>query len=665
MSAQTLVRFNPVSSTAIPPISRLLCWKLLQILNCRTLLLSTRLKAEEEIQDKNCKAIEGEMQPKNNEVKATTPVTVAPSQHTIEVTDSSNLYYNMIERKDINIFNQARGTQGICEGFNSDVEQGLHSEAVAVQREKHGVNELPALEKVTICGLIIEGLKDRIMQILIVAAVVSIIIGMTVPDRTGHVNRATGWTEGTAILVSVTVVVLITAVNDYKKAKKFEAMSAEHQKKQVDVVRDGERVAVDVSELVVGDVLWVRAGMQLPADGVLIDGQDLKCDESAVTGETDIMKKSTKTDPFLISGTAVTEGRGTILIINVGVNSFAGKLAMGVRGTPADTPLQVKLGWLAGMIGKIGLTAALLLFVVLTIKSIVLSATDPEEYPWSAVEYLRYFVVAVTLVVVAIPEGLPLAVTIALAYSMREMMKDNCLVRVLASCETMGGTNTICSDKTGTLTTNSMTVVQGWLAEDHFVFDGYGVDGGAGAAVTKSGATDAEFHSKREDVDFLCEVLALGSTCEELEADGETVWVGGNKTEHGLINFVKRIGRDYQAIRKPYDSRTRRIYPFSSVKKHMTAIVRKDGKWLVLVKGASEMVLEDCNALHSRTGAMVMDEECRAAMMQTIQQMADQGNRTIGIAYAETEDLGDFPDEEPSYEMTMLAIAGTVDVTTI
>mmetsp|Transcript_18500 Transcript_18500/g.32066 ORF Transcript_18500/g.32066 Transcript_18500/m.32066 type:complete len:1142 (+) Transcript_18500:48-3473(+) len=580
-----------------------------------------------------------------------------------------DVLYNMIERKDLAVFNDLGGTEGIATSLTSNLSKGLQTEQVHSHTQMYGVNQLPEQETVTFLGLVKEALADLMMRLLIIAAIISIIFGMFLPDPyTGEVNRKTGWIEGTAILMSVTIVVMVSAVNDYNKAKKFEEMSAEQSKKDVEVMRNGVKTSVDISELVVGDVMFVAAGMSMAADGVFLQGQDLKCDESAVTGETDIMKKSPAHDPFFISGTNVTEGEGLVLIINVGVNSFAGKLAMATRGSPADTPLQVKLGWLAEMIGKLGLAAAVLTFAVLSVKTVVSVVTwapspeQPDPIAWSVSPFLNHLLVSITLVVVAIPEGLPLAVTIALAYSMKSMMADNCLVRVLASCETMGGTNTICSDKTGTLTTNSMTVVQGWLAEDNFAFSGYGVTGGPNSAITESGAATVVFHSSPEQVDLMCEALALNSTCDELNQDGKMVWVGGNKTEHGLVGFVKRIGKDYKAMRNQYAAHDKRTYPFSSAKKRMTTIVRKNGKWLIFVKGASEMVLEDCTHVLSKSGeVMPADEDYKAGIIQVIQQMADQGNRTMAVAYAESSDNGAFPAEEPYPALTLLAITGIQD----
>uniref|UniRef100_A0A7S1NU91 P-type Cu(+) transporter n=1 Tax=Eutreptiella gymnastica TaxID=73025 RepID=A0A7S1NU91_9EUGL len=573
-----------------------------------------------------------------------------------------NALYTMIERKDLALFHEMGGVKCLSEKFNTADSAGLSSSQVTKNRSDYGENVLPDTERATFLGLIWEALKDLMMRLLIVAAIISIVFGMTLEDpKTGRVEREEGWIEGTAILISVALVVLVTATNDYSKAKKFQEMEAVQSKKDVEVIRDDAKVSIDVSELVVGDMLHVAAGMQMPADAIYIHGQDIKSDESAVTGESDIMKKNSDKDPFFISGTNITEGDGVVLIIGVGVNSFAGKLSMATRGVSPQTPLQVKLDRLAGMIGKGGMVAALLTFLVLSIKEVIKIATV-EGHVATPTAFLEYVMVSITLIVVAIPEGLPLAVTIALAYSMKSMMKDNCLVRVLAACETMGGTNAICSDKTGTLTTNQMTVVQGWLAGDNFVFTGYGVTGGENAAATAQGEK-VEMHSSEDNVKLLCAALSHNTACEELVGDdGQKVWVGGNKTEHGLLGLVNRIGQDYKAIRNSVKAADKRSYPFSSAKKRMTSILCMGNTWRVYVKGASEWILEDCTQALSRTGVEPVDAAYKAKMMAIIEQMADQGNRTIGVAYVDVPANGsNFPEEEPNYQYTLIGVMGIQD----
>eukprot|EP00906_Rhabdomonas_costata_P017392 RCo025102 len=364
----------------------------------------------------------------------------------------------MIPRKNLKRLAALGGLEGLAKKYlETDLKRGIEPLTIAQRKERFGVNQLPPAEEVTFLGLVWDALQDKMMQILIAAAVVSLILGLTVPDpHTGKIEYKTGWIEGAAILVSVTVVVLVTATNAYKKAQKFAELSRETQKKNVEVIREGVKITIPSTEIVVGDIMLVRAGDILQADGVLIDGVELRCDESTATGESDMVEKTytgERPDPFFLSGSNLNEGAGKCVVVAVGTKSFSGNLAMTTRTSGnSETPLQVKLGELADSIGWAGMNAAILTVSVLALKQIYYICQGHK--PFHLKPFLDFLIVGVTIVVVAIPEGLPLAVTIALAYSMRSMMADNCLVRVLASCETMGGATAICSDKTGTLTTN-------------------------------------------------------------------------------------------------------------------------------------------------------------------------------------------------------------------
>eukprot|EP00667_Euglena_gracilis_P002037 EG_transcript_2037 len=566
----------------------------------------------------------------------------------------TDLLYTMIERKDMALYHSLGGVEELAQRFQCHLSQGLTHEQVAVQRERFGCNVLPHADTASLCALVWAALGDPMMRILILAAAVSIGFGLTLADpHTGEVNRATGWVEGAAILVSVALVVLVTAGNDYTKAKKFEAMAVEQAKRSVEVVRDGATLSVDVSELVVGDLVRVAAGQTLAADGVLVGGCDLKTDESAATGETDAVSKQPLTDPFFISGTDVLEGDGLALVINVGVDSFAGKLAMSCRGSPADTPLQVKLQQLAEMIGKLGLAASVLTFLVLAVKETLLVLQMEVELNFAS--YLNFLLVAITLVVVAIPEGLPLAVTIALAYSMKNMMRDHCLVRVLAACETMGGARAICSDKTGTLTQNRMAVATGWLAGQCFTVEAPPAPGDLSAAPRPciGGATPWAA--------LLAEGIVQSSVSEQVFQDGATRWVGGNKTEHGLMEFAGQLGANCGAIRRQVAPQDRWLYHFSSARKRMTAVVRRHGRWAVFTKGAAELVLSDCAAVLTATDRVPLDPGQRAALQQVIRDMADDGQRTIAVAYAEVDGDMTTLDAEPTVPLTLIAILGLHD----
>jgi Ca2+-transporting ATPase len=254
-------------------------------------------------------------------------------------------------------------------------------------------------------------------------------------------------------------------------------LSKKKEERQVKLVRSGKTVEISIQNILVGDVMLLEAGDLLPVDGVLIEGHNVKCDESSTTGESDVLRKHAsdqvyqaidndenlnKLDPFILSGAKVEEGVGKFLVTATGPNSVYGKTLMSLQDEGQTTPLQSKLNVLAEYIAKLGLASGLLLFIVLFIKFCA-TLGDYSTPGQKGQAFLQIFIVAVTIVVVAVPEGLPLAVTLALAFATTRMLRDNNLVRLLRACETMGNATTICSDKTGTLTQNQMKVVAGAL----------------------------------------------------------------------------------------------------------------------------------------------------------------------------------------------------------
>eukprot|EP01012_Entosiphon_sulcatum_P020576 TRINITY_DN254_c0_g1_i1.p1 TRINITY_DN254_c0_g1~~TRINITY_DN254_c0_g1_i1.p1 ORF type:complete len:1040 (+),score=198.37 TRINITY_DN254_c0_g1_i1:471-3590(+) len=578
------------------------------------------------------------------------PMAVAPN----DFNTAPEAFYKMIERKDYEAYQQMGSSLGIVDALQTDARQGITSASLARRVEMYGPNTLPPPKQVSFLALVWECLKDNMLRLLIVAAILSIIFGVTINKDHGSAD----WIEGVAILISVTVVVTVTSANDYEKAKKFAELNKQTSRREVQVVRDGQTNHIDSTEVVVGDVLLVEGGQNLVADCILLDGQDLKTDESAATGESDIQKKTLEKDPFLLSGTNVTEGEGRAVVVAVGVHSFSGVLTLATRTEMAETPLQEKLGRLADYIGKGGLAIALVMFVALCIKEGVQIKQGKRSF--KITNFLNHLIIAITLVVVVVPEGLPLAVTIALAYSMKAMLADNCLVRVLASCETMGAATAICSDKTGTLTTNVMTVVQGHVCGENFVFEGYGITP-KDDAVTIVNKDRPRLRTPASYVEQLCFSISINSTAAERpNENGVLQWVG-NKTEHGLLGFVKRMGFDFMRQRNSPEPNNKRSYPFTSAKKRMTTLVRNPRGMTIHVKGASEMVLASCSQYLNQDGATVpITPEVRATLEGVIDDMARQGNRTIGVAYLESH-MNAFPEEEPEEQLIFLGVLGIQD----
>lgn len=323
-------------------------------------------------------------------------------------------------------------------------------------------NRLPAKKSKSIFELAWIAYNDKVIILLTVAAVVSLALGIyeSVTTKTGEKVQ---WVEGVAIMVAIVIVVTVGAANDWQKERQFVKLNKKKEDRTVKVIRSGKSREISVYDILVGDVVHLEPGDVIPVDGIFISGHNVKCDESSATGESDNLKKTSgdevydaiethknlgKLDPFIISGGKVTEGVGTFLVTAVGVNSSYGKTMMSLREPSQTTPLQAKLNILAEYIAKLGLGAGLALFTATFIKFLV-GLKDIEGGPAErGQQFLRVFIVAVTVVVVAVPEGLPLAVTLALAFATTRMLKDNNLVRLLRACETMGNATTVCSDKT-------------------------------------------------------------------------------------------------------------------------------------------------------------------------------------------------------------------------
>ncbi|KAJ3214537.1 hypothetical protein HDU67_001507 [Dinochytrium kinnereticum] len=479
--------------------------------------------------------------------------------------------------------------------------------------------------------VMLQAMGDKILILLTVVAFISLAIGLyqdfkpKPADAPPEDKQKVHWIEGFAIIVAVMIVVLASSTNDYQKERQFRRLNAKKEDRKVKGVRDGKTQMISIYSILVGDILLLEPGDVIAADGVYVSGMGLKCDESAATGETDAIKKGDDHDPFIVSGGKVTEGIGKYVVTGVGVHSFFGKTMMALRTEDEDTPLQVKLDGLAERIAKLGAAIAILMFVVLLLKYIVtvlrgvgFGDSRPEQESGAEVvaRLVNILIQSITIVVVAVPEGLPLAVTLALAYATTRMLKDNNLVRVLSACETMGNATTICSDKTGTLTQNKMTVVTGVIGKN-VLFEGDqevktlanrlkslsaspAADTNVPIQSTSPGSKHAG-HDGPSLFDRIMEGVAINSSAFEGKDDSTGLpTLLGSKTETALLEWAICSGYDYKAFRNSSTIETVQIYPFSSERKRMATIVKvpgKDGKpiYRVHLKGASEIVLRDCD----------------------------------------------------------------------
>ncbi|KAL1239900.1 Plasma membrane calcium-transporting ATPase [Trichinella spiralis] len=591
----------------------------------------------------------------------------------------------------------------LCRRLKTSPTHGLSDPSdIERRRQIFGANYIPPQKPKAFFQLVWEALQDITLIILVAAAIISLGLSFYSPPHDSEFGgddseQQASWIEGLAILVSVVVVVLVTAGNDYTKERQFRGLQQkiEHEHK-FSVIRNGEQTQIFVTDLVVGDICMVKYGDLIPTDGIIIQSNDLKVDESSLTGESDFIKKSVDTDPFLLSGTHVMEGSGKVVVTAVGLNSQTG-IIMTLLGAaksveeeemkkrkkqgkknrknksfsvephdatqsllagtdlhnskvPGDgvvisdgethlhaaanlkpdkkrdeqqqqqqqqsqqsytkkerSVLQAKLTRLAIQIGYGGSFIAALTVIILILRFCI------EEYgikarPISVLDvqyFVKFIIIGVTVLVVAVPEGLPLAVTLALAYSVKKMMKDNNLVRHLDACETMGNATAICSDKTGTLTTNRMTVVRSYIGKSLY------------KEIPKWDQLDENIRS------LMLTCISVNSSYASQVVPGEKGQLPkqlGNKTECGLLGFVMAMGQSYQRVRDEVpEDRLVKVYTFNSA-----FFKRRIGNFawqMQVILGADG------------TAQVFRQQDKDEMVRRVIEPMACDGLRTICLAY--------------------------------
>ncbi|KAA8520191.1 hypothetical protein F0562_014447 [Nyssa sinensis] len=417
------------------------------------------------------------------------------------------------------------------------------------------------------------------------------------------------------------------------------------------VTRDGSRQKVSIYDLVVGDIVHLSIGDQVPADGLFISGYSLSIDESSLSGESEPVNINKKR-PFLLSGTKVQDGSGKMLVTSVGMRTEWGRLMVTLsEGGEDETPLQVKLNGVATIIGKIGLAFSVLTFLVLTTRFLVVKALHNEITKWSmsdALNLLNFFAIAVTILVVAVPEGLPLAVTLSLAFAMKKLMNDKALVRHLSACETMGSASCICTDKTGTLTTNHMVVTKVWICGQAKV-----IKSNDSCNTLKSSITERA-------MGMLLQSIFQNTSSEVVKGkDGKTN-ILGTPTETALLEFGLLLGGNLNAYQK--ESKIVKVEPFNSVKKKMSVLVAlPDGELRAFCKGASEIILNMCDKIVNKEGESVpLSGEQRKSITDVINGFACEALRTLCLAFKDIEDSA-IVDSIPDDNYTLIAVVGIKD----
>lgn len=542
------------------------------------------------------------------------------------------------------------GVDKLIESIGVNFEDGWSDANVEKMRSAYGPNTFPESPMATFLELFIGAMGDTTLLILLAAALVSLVIGaLTEPEA--------GWIEGVAIFIAVFLVATITAGNDYTKELQFRALEKSAQNdERASVLRGGSIQRINPNEIVIGDILVLQAGDSIPADSVMFDHSKCKVNESGLTGEPDDLKKTRSGDPFLISSCLITECEETrAVVIAVGQFSQWGKIKANLVTEAVNTPLQDKLETMTTQIGYIGLGAAIGTFCALFIRVMV----DQHGYVEGI---LNAFILAVTIIVVAIPEGLPLAVTIALAYSTKKMYADKCFIRVLAACETMGNATNICSDKTGTLTENRMTVVAGWFANKIYDEESF------------SRSRD-ELHEKARKVIAENACINRVAYIMDVDKDGRPLHqpnIIGNKTEGALMLMSRTWGVKEETLRRElyHDAKGDRVFAFNSSKKRATAVVVKhkdDGCVRLYCKGATEWVLKDCTHFTNAAGDKEPLTAAKRAELETcVNDMANKALRTLCLAHIDFPNVAamgaDWEENPPDYKNLICdCIVGIID----
>lgn len=498
--------------------------------------------------------------------------------------------------------------------------KGLSAEEVERSRKEHGENILTPPEKTPLWKQFLEKFKDPIIRILLLAWVLSMVIAgihCWGPENAGF----SAFLEPIGIFFAIILASTTGFIFEVKANRAFDLLNTVNDDIAVTVIRDGHIHEITRREVVVGDIVILNTGEEIPADGTLLEAVSLQVNESTLTGEPVISKttveaefddEATYPSNVVMRGTTVVDGHGIMKVDKVGDETGYGKVYEGAQiDNNVDTPLQIQLKGLAGVISKAGYAIAGITFAALSVK-LILSADGMNTMDIIS-HLLNYFMVAVTLIVVSVPEGLPMSVTLSLALSMNRMLKTNNLVRKMHACETMGATTVICTDKTGTLTQNQMQVYQTrfFSLKDQKIGDG----------TTGS---------------LIAENIAVNSTAN-LDRSGEIPKTIGNPTEAALLLWLESQGKDYQTIRD--SAKILSQLTFSTERKYMATVVDSPmlGKKVLYVKGAPEIVLANSKdvILEDRTAPA---EECRADIEKQLLDYQNQAMRTLGFSYRILED---------------------------
>ncbi|KAK9067595.1 hypothetical protein SSX86_011706 [Deinandra increscens subsp. villosa] len=588
------------------------------------------------------------------------PQIIVPPKVSIDIKDQVSDHHHfygvdqtqlisIVQNRDLEMLHKCDGVKGLAKTLDTDLENGIDGHDLNERTTVFGSNTYEKPAPKGLFYFVAEAFKDVTILILMGCAVLSLVFGIK------EDGIKDGWYEGGSILLAVFLVIVVSAVSNFRQEKQFDNLSKISSNIKIDVVREGRRQKISIFDLVVGDVVVLNVGDQIPADGLFIDGHSLLVDESSMTGESEQIEVNAISNPFLLSGAKVADGHCRMLVLSVGMNTTWGKMMSSITGDNNEqTPLQSRLNKLTSSIGKVGLAVAFLVLTVMLIRYFTGNTEDENgnrEYNGkrtSVNEILDsvtgIFSAAVTIVVVAIPEGLPLAVTLTLAYSMKRMMGDQAMVRKLSACETMGSATVICTDKTGTLTMNQMTVTKFWL----------------GLKYMESHSSSA---ISQQVLELLHEAVGFNTTGTVFKPSSRSVHeYSGSPTEKAILSWAVEDLVMYME-RLKQSSTVLHVETFNSKKKRSGVSIRRqtDNTIHVHWKGAAEMVLAMCSQYYNSEGSkMIIDNDSRKQLENIIEGMAASSLRCIAFAHKKVvEDT----DHQTLTEdgLTLLGIVGLKD----
>nr|GMD95172.1 putative calcium-transporting ATPase 13, plasma membrane-type [Ipomoea batatas] len=564
--------------------------------------------------------------------------------------DQSSLA-KIVKEKSLEHLANLGGIRGLSSSLDTNLHDGIYGDEKDISRrnEAFGSNTYSKPPAKNLFHFVWEAFRDPTIIILLACAVLSLAFGI----KEDGIKE--GWYDGGSIFLAVFLVISVSALSNFRQSRQFDKLSKISKNIPVEVVRAGRRRQVSIFEIVVGDIVCLKIGDQVPADGLLVEGHSLMVDESSMTGESDHVEINHDRNPFLISGTKVADGYGRFLVTSVGMNTAWGAMMSEITSDSGseETPLQTRLNKLTSSIGKVGLAVAFLVLVVLLVRYFTGQTKDEngnKEFNGSKTKaddvinsVVGIIAAAVTIVVVAIPEGLPLAVTLTLAYSMKRMMIDQAMVRNLSACETMGSATTICTDKTGTLTQNKMKVTKFWLGKESI-----------------EGKNRGEI--ERGVLELFHQGVGLNTTGSVFRSDdsGLGFEYSGSPTEKAILSWaVEELGMDMEEVKR--NCTVLHVEAFNSEKKRSGVSMEKAADNTVHVhwKGAAEMILGMCSDYYDLEGnKKSIDGNERAKFEQMIQGMAASSLRCIAFAHKQVSETQVSVAEDG---LTLLGLVGLKD----